>query len=47
MVGILTASGVHAAHAAAAVICYRAVSLGLQSTAGVIAVTSPRSDLPT
>jgi uncharacterized protein (TIRG00374 family) len=39
MLGILTASGVGAAHAATAVI---SVSLGIQSTAGVVAVTSPR-----
>ena len=40
MLGILTASGVDTIQAAAAIICYRAVSLGLQSVAGVIAVTS-------
>jgi uncharacterized protein (TIRG00374 family) len=40
MLGILTASGVDAAPAAAAIICYRAISLGIQSVAGAIAVTS-------
>jgi uncharacterized protein (TIRG00374 family) len=39
MLGIFAASGVDTAHAAAAIICYRAISLGLQSVAGTIAVT--------
>jgi uncharacterized protein (TIRG00374 family) len=39
MLGIFAASGVDTAHAAAAIICYRAISLGLQSTAGPVALT--------
>ena len=40
MLGILVASGVGAALAAAAIISYRAVALGLQSAAGAVAVTA-------
>jgi len=43
MLGIFVASGVDSAPAAAAIICYRAISLGLQSVAGLIALTA--SDL--
>ena len=36
-VGVLTASGVALAPAAAAVLCYRAISLGMQGTGGALA----------
>lgn len=37
MLGILVASGVDTGLAAAAIVCYRAISLGLQTVAGVVA----------
>jgi uncharacterized membrane protein YbhN (UPF0104 family) len=40
MLGIFTASGVHAGLAAAAIVCYRAIALGLQSTTGAVAVST-------
>jgi uncharacterized protein (TIRG00374 family) len=46
MLGILVASGVGAALAAAAIICYRAVSLGLQVGAGAVAVSLTSPGLP-
>src|SRR3954454_4383754 len=38
MLGVLTASGVGAAVGAAAIVCYRAVALGVQATLGAVAV---------
>jgi uncharacterized membrane protein YbhN (UPF0104 family) len=38
MLGIFVASGVDSGLAAAAIVCYRAISLGLQSVAGVVSV---------
>jgi uncharacterized membrane protein YbhN (UPF0104 family) len=40
MLGIFVASGVHSGLAAAAIVCYRAISLGLQSITGAVGVTS-------
>jgi uncharacterized protein (TIRG00374 family) len=40
MLGIFVASGVDAGLAGAAIVCYRAISLGLQSVTGVVAVAS-------
>ena len=37
MLGVLTASGVGAAVGAAAIVCYRAIALGVQSALGAIA----------
>ena len=39
-VGVLTASGIALAPAAAAVLCYRAISLGMQGICGTIAFTT-------
>ena len=38
MLGVLTASGVGAAPGAAAIVCYRAIALGVQATLGAVAV---------
>jgi putative heme transporter len=38
MLGVLTASGVGAAAGAAAIVCYRAIALGVQATLGAVAV---------
>jgi uncharacterized membrane protein YbhN (UPF0104 family) len=38
MLGVLTASGVGAGVGAAAIVCYRAIALGVQATLGAIAV---------
>jgi putative heme transporter len=38
MLGVLTASGVGAAEGAAAIVCYRAIALGVQATLGAVAV---------
>jgi len=40
MLGIFVASGVDSGLAAAAIVCYRAISLGLQSITGVVSVLS-------
>lgn len=40
MVGVLTSSGVSLGLAAAAVVLYRFVSLGIQAVAGTVAVTT-------
>jgi uncharacterized membrane protein YbhN (UPF0104 family) len=40
MLGIFVASGVDVGLAAAAIVCYRAIALGLQSLAGVVSVAS-------
>ncbi len=40
MLGVLTASGVDVGVAAAAILLYRLVSLGLQTVAGAIAVVT-------
>jgi putative heme transporter len=40
MLGIFVASGVHSGLAAAAIVCYRAISLGLQSITGTVGVAS-------
>jgi uncharacterized membrane protein YbhN (UPF0104 family) len=40
MLGVLTASGVAAGLAAAAIVCYRAIALGLQGLAGSVAVVA-------
>jgi putative heme transporter len=40
MLGIFVASGVDTALAAAAIVCYRAIALGLQSISGVVSVAS-------
>jgi uncharacterized membrane protein YbhN (UPF0104 family) len=40
MLGIFVASGVDAGLAGAAIVCYRAIALGLQSVTGVVAVAS-------
>jgi uncharacterized protein (TIRG00374 family) len=40
MLGVLTASGVDADVGAAAIVCYRAIALGVQSALGVIAVVT-------
>jgi uncharacterized membrane protein YbhN (UPF0104 family) len=40
MLGVLTASGVGAGVGAAAIVCYRAIALGVQSTLGVVAVAT-------
>jgi uncharacterized protein (TIRG00374 family) len=40
MLGVLTASGVGAAVGAAAIVCYRAIALGVQATLGAIAVAT-------
>jgi uncharacterized membrane protein YbhN (UPF0104 family) len=40
MLGIFVASGVNSGLAAAAIVCYRAISLGLQSATGVVGVLS-------
>ena len=40
MLGIFVASGVDAGLAAAAIVCYRAIALGLQSVSGAFAVTA-------
>jgi len=45
MLGIFVASGVDSGLAAAAVVCYRAISLGLQSITGVVGVVGLASDL--
>ena len=45
MLGIFVASGVDSGVAAAAIVCYRAISLGLQSVTGVIGVIGLASDL--
>jgi uncharacterized membrane protein YbhN (UPF0104 family) len=53
MLGVLTASGVGAAVGAAAIVCYRAIALGVQSALGAIAfatlapeIGKPAGDLP-
>jgi uncharacterized membrane protein YbhN (UPF0104 family) len=38
MLGVLTASGVGAGEGAAAIVCYRAIALGVQATLGAVAV---------
>jgi uncharacterized membrane protein YbhN (UPF0104 family) len=45
MLGILVASGVNIGLAAAAIICYRAISLGAQGAAGALAFTTLTADL--
>jgi uncharacterized membrane protein YbhN (UPF0104 family) len=45
MLGIFVASGVDSGVAAAAIVCYRAISLGLQSITGVVGVLSLAADL--
>jgi uncharacterized membrane protein YbhN (UPF0104 family) len=40
MLGIFVASGVHSGLAAASIVCYRAIALGLQSLAGAVSVAS-------
>jgi hypothetical protein len=45
MLGILTASGVNLGVAAAAVICYRAIALGVQGALGAVGVVSLGGDL--
>jgi uncharacterized protein (TIRG00374 family) len=45
MLGILVASGVNVGLGAAAIVCYRAVSLGAQGAAGAVAFTSLTADL--
>jgi uncharacterized membrane protein YbhN (UPF0104 family) len=40
MLGIFVASGVDAGLAAAAIVCYRAIALGMQSIAGVVSISS-------
>jgi uncharacterized membrane protein YbhN (UPF0104 family) len=45
MLGVLTASGVNLGLAAAAIVLYRFVSLGIQAVAGAIAVATLARDL--
>jgi uncharacterized membrane protein YbhN (UPF0104 family) len=45
MLGILVASGVNIGLAAAAIVCYRAISLGAQGAAGALAFTTLTADL--
>jgi uncharacterized protein (TIRG00374 family) len=45
MLGILVASGVNIGLAAAAIVCYRVVSLGAQGAAGALAFTGLTADL--
>jgi uncharacterized membrane protein YbhN (UPF0104 family) len=40
MLGVLTASGVGAGVGAAAIVCYRAISLGIQAALGAVAVAT-------
>jgi uncharacterized membrane protein YbhN (UPF0104 family) len=40
MLGVLTASGVDEATGAAAIVCYRAVALGVQSALGAVAIAT-------
>jgi uncharacterized membrane protein YbhN (UPF0104 family) len=40
MLGVLTASGVDEATGAAAIVCYRAIALGVQSALGAIALAT-------
>jgi putative heme transporter len=47
MLGVLTASGVDADIGAAAIVCYRAIALGVQSTLGVIAVVTLAPEIGT
>jgi uncharacterized membrane protein YbhN (UPF0104 family) len=47
MLGVLTASGVDAGIGAAAIVCYRAIALGVQSTLGVIAVVTLAPEIGT
>jgi uncharacterized protein (TIRG00374 family) len=45
MLGVLTASGVDADVGAAAIVCYRAIALGVQAMLGVIALVTLAPDL--
>jgi uncharacterized membrane protein YbhN (UPF0104 family) len=45
MLGVLTASGVGAGVGAAAIVCYRAIALGVQATLGVVAVATLAPDV--
>jgi hypothetical protein len=45
MLGILVASGVNIGLAGAAIVCYRAISLGAQGAAGALAFTALTADL--
>jgi uncharacterized membrane protein YbhN (UPF0104 family) len=45
MLGIFVASGVDSGLAAAAIVCYRAISLGMQTVTGVLGVIGLASDL--
>src|SRR3954471_9671752 len=45
MLGVLTASGVDGGVGAAAIVCYRAIALGVQSTLGVLAVVTLAPEL--
>jgi uncharacterized membrane protein YbhN (UPF0104 family) len=47
MLGVLTASGVDAGVGAAAIVCYRAIALGVQATLGVIAVVTLAPEIGT
>jgi uncharacterized membrane protein YbhN (UPF0104 family) len=49
MLAVFTASGVASAEAAAAILCYRAIALGVQSALGALAVAAlvPRIGRPT
>jgi uncharacterized membrane protein YbhN (UPF0104 family) len=47
MLGVLTASGVGAAAGAAAIVCYRAIALGVQATLGAIAVATLAPEIGT
>ena len=47
MLGVLTASGVAAAAGAAAIVCYRAIALGVQATLGAIAFAALTGEVGT
>jgi uncharacterized protein (TIRG00374 family) len=47
MLGVLTASGVGAGVGAAAIVCYRAIALGVQATLGAIAVVTLAPEIGT
>jgi uncharacterized membrane protein YbhN (UPF0104 family) len=47
MLGVLTASGVGAGVGAAAIVCYRAIALGVQATLGALAFAALAPEIGT
>jgi uncharacterized membrane protein YbhN (UPF0104 family) len=47
MLGVLTASGVDAGTGLAAIVCYRAIALGVQASLGVVAVATLAPEIGT